>query len=509
MNENENNDLLSPSEKGSKKKMIGAGTIALMLCTSVLAFNNIPRMFYQMGYSAIIMMIAGAVLFFIPYAFMMSEYGSALKDDAGGIYNWMERSMGIKYAFVAVVMWYIGQAIWMIQTFVSIWIHFSALLFGGDTTATWSFFGLNSSATLGLLGILAVIIMTLFCIRGVRDVAWFSNAGGISVLALNVVLIIGGIIALAVNGGHVAQPISAHALVTSPNPDYQSVGGFIAFMAFAILAYGGSETVAGVTDETKNAEKNFPKGIIWGAILTTLAYCIGIFITGLFTSWGKLASQINMANAAIIIMKNLGYVIATGFGAQSATAVIISEWFARIVGLSLFITYFGGLTQCLYCALKETVQGTPEGLWPRKLIKIDSKHGTLKNALIVQCLIMIVLIALVSFGGKSANDFFNMLLIMTTVSATVPYMFISGAFPAFKKLNNIDRPFVIYKTQSSANIWAFIVTFTIGFANIFCIIEPALSGNISTTIWSIAGPVIFAVIALALYHRYAKNKGIL
>ncbi len=217
----------------------------------------------------------------------------------------------------------------MIQTFVSIWIHFSALLFGGDTTSTWSFFGLNSNESVGLLGIAAVIIMTLFCIHGLKDVVRFANVGGVSVLALNVVLIIGGIIAIAVNHGQIAQPITAHAFVSSPNPDYQSGGGFIAFLAFAILAYGGSETVAGVTDQTKDAEKNFPKGIMMGAILTTVAYCVGVFIVGLFTSWGKLASQINMANAAIVIMKNLGYVIATGCGAKVATFLYLRKQFPR------------------------------------------------------------------------------------------------------------------------------------------------------------------------------------
>ncbi len=91
----------SPSENPmEKKKMIGALDVALLVIVSVLAFNNIPRCFYQMGYAAIPVLIIAAILFFIPYAFMISEYGSALKDDVGGIYNWMERARGIKYAFM-------------------------------------------------------------------------------------------------------------------------------------------------------------------------------------------------------------------------------------------------------------------------------------------------------------------------------------------------------------------------------------------------------------------------
>ena len=43
---------------------------------------------------------------------------------------------------------------------------------------------------------------------------------------------------------------------------------------------------------------------------------------------------------------------------------------------------------------------------------------------------------------------------------------------------------------------------TVGFANFFSIIQPAMDGDMSTTVWSIAGPVIFGVIAMMLYFFY-------
>lgn len=74
------------------KKFLSVKHIVFMIIVQVLAFNNIPRCYYQMGYSAIPILILAALLFFVPYSFMMAEYGSALRDDAGGLYNWMERS---------------------------------------------------------------------------------------------------------------------------------------------------------------------------------------------------------------------------------------------------------------------------------------------------------------------------------------------------------------------------------------------------------------------------------
>ncbi|MGL6168073.1 MAG: amino acid permease, partial [Fusobacteriaceae bacterium] len=87
----------------SKMKLMA---LILMIFTSVFGFNNIPRSFYLMGYSAIPWYIFSGLLFFIPYAFMMAEYGSAFKKETGGIYSWMEKSVGPKYAFITTFMWY-------------------------------------------------------------------------------------------------------------------------------------------------------------------------------------------------------------------------------------------------------------------------------------------------------------------------------------------------------------------------------------------------------------------
>ncbi len=74
---------------------------------------------------------------------------------------------------------------------------------------------------------------------------------------------------------------------------------------------------------------------------------------------------------------------------------------------------------------------------------------------------------------------------MTNVAMTIPYMFLSAAFPIFKKkqlAGKLDAPFMVYKSQKLATIVAIIVTLFIGFANVFTIIEPALNGDMGKTI---------------------------
>lgn len=64
--------------KDSKKLSLMA--LIMMIFTSVYGFNNMPRSFYLMGYGAIPFYVISAIIFFVPFAFMIAEYGSAFKE---------------------------------------------------------------------------------------------------------------------------------------------------------------------------------------------------------------------------------------------------------------------------------------------------------------------------------------------------------------------------------------------------------------------------------------------
>ncbi|KHO60958.1 amino acid/polyamine/organocation transporter, APC family [Thermoanaerobacter sp. YS13] len=481
--------------------------LILMIFTSVFGFTNIPRSFYLMGYGAIPWYILSGITFFIPYAFMMAEYGSAFKDEKGGIYSWMEKSVNPKYAFIGTFMWYASYIIWMVNVSSSIWIPLSNALFGKDTTSTWSLLGLKATQTLGLLGVVWVITVTYVASKGLKSISKVTSVGGTAVALLNIVLLLGGMFVLIANGGKVAQPIvSSHSFVVSPNPAYQSTIAMFAFLVFAIFAYGGLEVVGGLVDQTENPEKNFPKGLLISALLISIGYSLGIFMVGVFTNWKEvLGSQnVNMANVAYVVMQNLGYKIGQSLGFSEVTSLAIGAWFARYVGLSMFLALTGAFFTLSYAPLKQIIEGTPSELWPNKIGKIE--NGIPKNAMWVQCTIAVIMIILVSFGGEAAAKFFAKLILMTNVAMTLPYVFLSGAFFSFKKNKLIKKPFEIFKTESSALIATIIVTATVAFANFFTIIQPAIEGDLSSTIWMIIGPVFFTLVAFLMYRRYETRK---
>ena len=484
-------------------------TLILMIFTSVFGFANMPRSFYLMGYAAIPWYILSALVFFIPYAFMMSEYGAAFKKESGGMYSWMEKSVGPKYAFIGTFMWYASYIIWMVNVSSSLWIPISNFIFGTDKTATWSLFGLGSTQTLGILGAIWIIIVTFIATRGVEKITKITSVGGTAVAALNLVLLFGGIAVLILNKGRLAQPILGLASFTaSPNPAYSTTVTILSFLVFAIFAFGGLEVIGGLVDQTENAEKTFPKGVTIAATVIAIGYAVGIFACGLFTNWNEVLSSetVHMGNVVYVLMNNLGYQLGLGFGMSQASALTLGAWVARFVGLSMFLALAGAFFTLTYSPLKTLIQGSPKEIWPGKFGEL--KDGMPVNAMIVQAVIVIVMILAVSFGGEDAAAFFSILVLMTNVAMTIPYMFLSAAFPAFKKKQldgKIEKPFMVYKSYSVALIASIIVTVFVGFANVFTIIEPALSGNILNTIMMIAGPVVFAIIAFILYTVYERK----
>ena len=97
---------------------------------------------------------------------------------------------------------------------------------------------------------------------------------------------------------------------------------------------------------------------------------------------------------------------------------------------------------------------------------------------------------------------------MGNVAMTIPTMFLAVAFIYFKKNDNIKKTFIFFKNKTVATIWAIIVTITVGFANIFTILQPAIeSKDYVSTGFQLIGPIVFGLIAFFLITRYEKKYG--
>lgn len=249
-----------------------------------------------------------------------------------------------------------------------------------------------------------------------------------------------------------------------------------------------------------------PKGIILSSISIVVVYAIGILLAGIFINWKADLSKgnISLANVTFIAMQDLGLKLGIVIGLGHNSAVALGALFARLVGLSMFLVFLGAFMVESYAPLKQLIEGTPKKLWPGNLGKVE--NGVPKNALWWQFIISALFIASVGFGGKTIVQFFNLLVLMTNIATVIPYMMIAFAYMRFKKNKDILKPLEIFKTPNSILISTVLVILSVSLATVFTVIQPAITGDYSTAIWQVVGPIIFTIISLLLYIKWERSK---
>lgn len=241
----------------SKTKTVSFIAVMLMIFTSAFAFDNTSIAYYTMGFSGIIWYVLAALLFFVPSSLMFAEYGATLHNDQGGVYSWLKAGLGAKWAFIGGFVWLASWVILIVSTVSKIWIMLATTLTGRDTTNTWSIFGLNSTATIGIMSIIFFLVVTFIATRGLGKVAKLAGIGGLAALALTAVFAIVSLILLAKNGFQFAEPVTAQSMLHSPRSGYQSPAQMLSFIIFAVYAFAGIEALGSVSDRMRNARRNF------------------------------------------------------------------------------------------------------------------------------------------------------------------------------------------------------------------------------------------------------------
>ena len=311
------------------------------------------------------------------------------------------------------------------------------------------------------------------------------------------------------NHGHLAEPMTTTNLIKSPNPMFVSPIAILSFIVYALFAYGGLETMAGVIDSVHKPEKTFPKALIIAMLMMTFLYILTIFLCGVVANWNTVLGKahVNLANVEYVLINNMGLTLGKALGLSSSGAVILGKIFSQITALS---DVFGGLGAAFvmcYSPIKSFIEGSDSRLLPARLTALNDV-GMPAFAMWCQAALVSVIILFISFGGDAANQFYTILTDMMNVSSSAPYLFLIGAFPFFKMKKDLDRPFVFFKNQTWTWIISIIVWLVIAVGIVFTCVQPILDGDYATAFWTAFGPVLFGVLAWIFYRR-AERKHII
>ena len=178
-------------------KRITWTTLAFMAFSTVWGFGNVLNGFvYFNGIQVIFSWILMFALYFIPYALMVGELGSAFKESGGGVSSWILKTTGPKLAY------YAGWTYWACHI-----TYIASKSSGGLKALSWAVFrNAETYDTFPTIGVqlITFAVLLFFCwvaSRGLNPLKKLATIAGTSMFVMSILYIIMIFTARAINPG--------------------------------------------------------------------------------------------------------------------------------------------------------------------------------------------------------------------------------------------------------------------------------------------------------------------
>ena len=255
---------MSNKEKATKISWL---TLAFMAFSTVWGFGNITNGFvYFNGPQVIFSWIFMFALYFIPYALMVGELGSAFKNEGGGVSSWLHQTTNAKLAY------YAGWTYWACH------ITYIASKGSGFLKAlSWAVFRNAETydsfptryiqlATFGIL-LLGCYIASL----GLNPLKKLLTAAGTCTFVMSLLYILMMFAAPVINP--TAEYVHANLSFSSLIPNFNVT--YFTSLSILVFAVGGCEKISPYVNKVENPSKGFPRGMITLAVMVVTCAILG------------------------------------------------------------------------------------------------------------------------------------------------------------------------------------------------------------------------------------------
>ena len=457
-------------------KKLGLLTLVMLIFVPTFGFRNVTTNAVALGPAAIPSWVVVSIFFFLPLSLIIAELASANQERGGGIYSWVECSLGDKWAFVSTWSYFVANLFYLQYVFARLPVMVSWAIFGENR-----FTDANANL-LPYMGMILCILLTLIAVRGVRSFSRLSDVGGPLTIVLVVLFVVFAGIGLVLG-----EPSATEFTAANVMPDFDVT--YFATFAWLLLAVAGAEVAGTYITEVDKPNRNFPRGVIIATVLVAGSYVIGSLAVSVVAS-PEAMSEAGLANAEYVVYQ----LLAENFGLNGDIVV-------RLFAFVLFVSSIGAFVVWMESPIRAMFADVPEGTFPRFLTKKDA-NGTLKNALWTQALVLLVLIAIPLIGLSGVESFFVLVTNMTALSLVIPYIILVVAYVVFR-YKKMDAPFTALKADPGAYTAA-AITLALGLAAYFGAGLDYVLGTESTSeaiglvLQTYAGPILLIVVGYGL-----------
>lgn len=412
--------------------------LALMAFVAVWGFGNVVHNFANQGLTVIVSWVLIIGLYFVPYALMVGELGSVFKDGKGGVSSWIRETMGAQLAYFAGWTYWVVHIPYLAQKPQAILIALGWAVKGDGTLVS------GMSTIMAQTIILAIFLLFLWVAsRGITSLKTIGTIAGTATFIMSLLYIVLVVAAPAITGMEIATTdISIKTIV--PKFDF----AYLTTISMLVFAVGGSEKISPYVNNTKNATKEFPLGMISLAIMVGVSAILGSIAMGMMFDANAIPKDL-MMNGQYYAFKMLGEYYGIG------------NFFLIVYALANMTAQISALVFSIDAPLKVLLADTDENYVPKALTKTN-KYGAPINGYFMTAILVSILIIVPALGIGDMNTLFNWLLKLNSVVMPLRYLWVFLAFIALKKAKNkfkSEYKFVNNdKVALGFGIWCFIFT---------------------------------------------------
>ncbi|MBE5836792.1 APC family permease [Butyrivibrio sp.] len=264
-------------------------TLAFMAFSTVWGFGNVLNGFlYFNGTQVMFSWLLMFALYFVPYALMVGELGSAFKTSGGGVSSWVLSTTGPKVAY------YAGWTYWACHI-----TYIASKSSGGLKALSWAVYRngekYDSFPTFAVQ-LVTLAILLIFCYvasRGLNPLKKLATLAGTSMFVMSILYIIMMFAAPAINpqGGFVSLDLSIKSLIPQFNVKY------FTSLSILVFAVGGCEKISPYVNKIDNPSKGFPRAMITLAGMVVVCAMLGTVAMGMMFDPAEINASADSFNA--------------------------------------------------------------------------------------------------------------------------------------------------------------------------------------------------------------------
>ncbi|WP_024613584.1 amino acid permease [Clostridium sp. Ade.TY] len=412
--------------------------LAMMAFVSVWGFGNVVNNFANQGLQVVVSWVLIIGLYFIPYALMVGELGSVFKDGKAGVSTWIRETKGITLAYFA------GWTYWVVHIpYLAQKPQTLLVALGWVVQGNGDFVKQMNPLYAQLITLVIFLFFMWVASRGITSLKTIGTIAGVSTFVMSILYIVLMLAAPAITGVSIATTnISWHTIV--PNFDFK----YFTTIAMLVFSVGGAEKISPYVNNTKNASKEFPLGMIILAVMVTISAILGSISMGMMFDANNIPKDL-MMNGQYYAFQKLGEYYGIG------------NVFLFIYAIANALAQISALIFSIDAPLKVLLADTDDNFVPNSLTKTN-KHGAPIRGYIMTAILVSILIVVPALGIGNVNELYNWLLRLNAVVMPLRYLWVFLAFILLKKAGDkFKADYKFLKNDKIAlgfGVWCFIFT---------------------------------------------------